>query len=32
MSVMQSQSEFIKNRVKDKKIHEARAFNYRAGN
>jgi hypothetical protein len=28
MSVMHSQSEFIQNLVKDKKIHEARAFNF----
>jgi hypothetical protein len=27
MSVMHSQSEFIQNRVKDKKNHEAGAFN-----
>jgi cytochrome bd-type quinol oxidase subunit 2 len=28
MSVMHSQSEFIQNRVKDKKNHEAGAFNF----
>jgi hypothetical protein len=28
MSVMHSQSEFLQNLVKDKKIHEARAFNF----
>jgi hypothetical protein len=28
MSVMHSGSEFLQNLVKDKKIHEARAFNF----
>jgi hypothetical protein len=28
MSVMHSESEFLQNLVKDKKIHEARAFNF----